>query len=188
MIHIIIGSTRQARFGDKPAAWIAKLLKQQRVDYEILDLKEWNLPFYDEPVSPKSMKAYNADYVSPVGKKWAQKVAEADGYIIITAEYNHGYTGVLKNALDYAYNEWNNKPVSFISYGGVAAGTRATQQLKQVLLELKMMPVHANVHISFYWEKLDKQGNFDFAPYENAANAMIKQLLPLSDALKMLRK
>ena len=158
-IQVIIGSTRQGRFGDKPAKWIfGKLKEKEGVSAELIDLRDWPLPFFDEPVSPGMMEMQKADYVSELGKRWAKKVGEADGYLIVTPEYNHGYSAVLKNALDYVYKEWNKKPVAFMSYGGISGGTRAVQQLRQVVIELQMVPIRAGVHVPLYWTKLDEKG------------------------------
>lgn len=185
-VQVIIGSTRQNRFGDKPANWIAEKLKgQESVEVEILDLRDYKLPFFDEPTSPNSSKE---PFTNPEVVKWTKKIAEGDAYVIIAAEYNHGYTGVLKNALDYVYREWNNKPVAFVSYGGVAAGTRAVQQLKEVALELQMFPIRNNVHISLYWEQIDAAGNFPFEKYEKGAQGLVTQLIAFAKTFKNFRE
>lgn len=184
-IQVIIGSTRQQRFGDKPAKWIfEELKKKEGIEAELIDLRDWQLPFFDEPVSPGMFAMTKKDYVNELAKKWAKKVGEADGYIIVTPEYNHGYSAVLKNALDYVYNEWNNKAVSFLSYGGVSGGTRAVQQLRQVVIELQMHPIRNSVHIPLYWTQLDEKGNLKTDSLKDSANAMIDQLIILTKTLK----
>ncbi|HEV2403664.1 MAG TPA: NAD(P)H-dependent oxidoreductase [Candidatus Saccharimonadales bacterium] len=143
-IQVIIGSTRSGRFSEKPAHYIYdELQKQQSITAELIDLRDWPLPFFDEPASPRMAKG---TYTNPLGKKWAAKVGEADGYIIVTPEYNHGYPAVLKNALDWAFYEWNKKPVGFVSYGSVG-GARVIEQLRQVVIELQMIPLHGAIHI-----------------------------------------
>src|SRR5579859_7915590 len=138
-IQVIIGSTRKGRFSEKPAHWIFdELKKRQDVDAELIDLRDWPLPFFDESISPSQNKG---TYENALAAKWAKKIEEADGFIIVTPEYNHGYSAVLKNALDYVYKEWNKKPVGFVSYGGISGGTRAVQQLRQVAIELQMVPI-----------------------------------------------
>ena len=143
-IHIIIGSTRQNRFCEKPARYILdELRKREGVRAELIDLRDWPLPFYDEPISPAMNKG---KYSNELGKKWAAKVGEADGYIMATPEYNHGYSAVFKNALDWVFPEWNGKPVGFVSYGN-AGGARAIEQLRQVVIELQMVPISSAIHI-----------------------------------------
>lgn len=141
-IGVIIGSTRQGRFGDKPAEWIAELARATGdFEVEIVDLRDFPLPFFEEPASPAW-----APSQSEVARKWQEKVASFDGYIMTAAEYNHSPTGVLKNALDYAYNEWANKPVAFVGYGGVG-GARAVEHLRLIAIELQMAPIRTGVHI-----------------------------------------
>ena len=143
-MHVIIGSTRQNRFSEKPARYIFdELKKKENIQVELIDLRDWPLPFYDEVVSPAVNKG---NYSNELGKKWAVKVGEADGYIMVTPEYNHGYSAVLKNALDWVFPEWNGKPVGFVSYGN-AGGARAIEQLRQVVIELQMVPIRSAIHI-----------------------------------------
>lgn len=143
-VKVILGSTRQGRFGDKPGNWIfdeAKNLKE--MDVELLDLRDYPMPFFNEPVSPSMAGGkYNHDVV----KKWAAKIKEADAFIIVTPEYNHGYPGVLKNAMDSIFPEWNKKPVGFVAYGS-AGGARSVEQLREVAIELQMMPIRNAIHI-----------------------------------------
>lgn len=143
-IQIIIGSTRKGRFGEKPARYaFDELGKKEGVEAEVVDLRDWPLPFFDEASSPMRLAG---NYESDLAKKWAAKIGEADGYIMTAAEYNHGYTAVLKNAIDWVYREWNDKPVGFIGYGSVG-GSRAIEQLRQVVIQLKMRPISNAVHI-----------------------------------------
>ena len=143
-IQIIIGSTRPGRFSEKPAGYIYdELKKKDGVEVELIDLRDWPLPFYDEPLSPASNKGR---YTNGLGRKWADKIGEADGYIMVTPEYNHGYSAVLKNAIDWVFPEWKEKPVGFVGYGNVG-GARAIEQLRQVAVELHMVPLRNAIHI-----------------------------------------
>ena len=141
-IAVIIGSTRQGRFGDKPAQWIFERARA-RGDFnvELVDLRDHPLPFFDEPASPAW-----APSKSEAARQWQKKVAGFDGYIVVAAEYNRGPTAVLKNALDYAYKEWTNKPIAFVAYGGVG-GARAVEHLRLSAIELQMAPIRVAVHI-----------------------------------------
>lgn len=184
-----MGSTRQGRFVEQPAKWIFEKLKEKEgVEAELIDLRNWPLPFFDEPVSPGMMGLMKKDYVSELAKKWAKKIGEADGYLIVTPEYNHGYPAVLKNAIDYVYNEWNNKPVAFMSYGGSAGGTRSVQQLRQVAIELQMVPIRNGVHIPMYWTQMDGEGKLKMDPYKESAENMLTQLISWTTSLKTTRE
>lgn len=187
-IQVIIGSTRQGRFGEQPARWLFELLKKKGVEAELIDLRDWPLPFFDEPVSPSMMQMMKKDYTSELAKKWAKKIEEADGYLIVTPEYNHGYPAVLKNALDYAYSEWNNKPVGFLSYGGISGGTRSVQQLRQVVIELQMVPIRNGVHIPMYWTQLDDKGKLNMDTYKEGAENLLNQLISWAKSLKPIRE
>jgi NAD(P)H-dependent FMN reductase len=146
-ILIIIGSTRQNRFSEKAASWIFHEAKQiPDIEAEMLDLRDYPMPFYDEPVSPSMFAKTNHQYTNEVINKWLQKIDEADGYIMVTPEYNHGYPAVLKNAIDFGYKEWHKKPVGFVSYGS-ALGARVIEQLRQVVIELHMVPIRNSIHI-----------------------------------------
>lgn len=189
-IKIILGSTRQNRFSDKPGAWmLGETKKKDGIESELLDLRDYPMPFYDEPMSPAMIK--DGAYSNEIVKRWAAKIKEADAFIIVTPEYNHGTSGVLKNALDSVYAEWNNKPVSFVSYGGVS-GARAVEQLRTVAIELQMAPIRSAVHIpGGPWNLLDEHGNLKeavFVPFEKSAAAMLDQLLWWARALKTARE
>lgn len=173
-IQVILGSTRPQRFSEKPGKWIFELLqKREGIEAELIDLRDYPLPFFDEPVSPAMSKG---EYSNKEAEKWAKKVAEADGYIIVTPEYNHGYSAVLKNALDYVYSEWNNKPVGFVAYGGMG-GARAVEQLREVAVELQMVPIRAAVHIPAFWTLLDDKGNLKTESLNESAEVMLDQLI-----------
>lgn len=141
-IGIVISTTREGRLGFRVADWVHRIAAQRSdLEFEIVDLRDYTMPFFDEPMSP----AY-APPAHEAAQKWAAKVASLDGFIFITAEYNHGMPAVLKNALDYAYTQFNRKPAAFVGYGGVG-GARAVEQLRLVLIELQMAPLRAAVHI-----------------------------------------
>lgn len=185
-LKVIIGSTRPNRFCDKPANWIFDLLKKKDgVDAEVLDLRDYPLPYYNEPISPSN---FNGNYPSPEVEKWARKIEEADGFIIVTPEYNHGTSAVLKNSLDYVYDPWNNKPVGFVSYGSVGGG-RAIEHLRLVSIELQMAPIRQGVYILSPWRLMEdgklKEGALD--AFAEGANKMINQLIWWADALKAAR-
>ncbi|MBN3033621.1 MAG: NAD(P)H-dependent oxidoreductase [Candidatus Saganbacteria bacterium] len=175
-IQIIIGSTRQNRFSEKPARWLFALARQRRdFETELLDLRDYPLPFYDEPVPAMMIKG---NYTNELARKWAKKVGEGDGYIIVTPEYNHGYPAVLKNALDYVFDEWNGKPVAFVSYGGVL-GARSVQQLQAVAIELRLVPLAAGLLIPpqiFREAAKNDQVNALFEPLTPFANTMINEV------------
>ncbi|MCO6382554.1 MAG: NAD(P)H-dependent oxidoreductase [Vannielia sp.] len=142
-IAIIIGSTRDARFGEKPAKWLLeRAQKRDDFDVELVDLKDFDLPLFNEKAS--NMWVPSED---PAAIAWQEKIAEFDGYIFVTAEYNHSVTGALKNALDQAYTQWVRKPMGALGYGGVGAA-RAVEHLRGIGVELQMVPVRNAVHIA----------------------------------------
>lgn len=141
-IAIIIGSTRDSRFADKPAAWIMGLAKaRDDFEVELVDLRDYDLPLFNEMASNLYMPSQDER-----AQKWQQKVAEFDGYIVLTPEYNHSIPGVLKNALDQAYVEWNHKAIAAFGYGGLGAA-RAVEHLRAVAVELQMVPVRSAIHL-----------------------------------------
>ncbi len=186
-IKIILGSTRPNRFSDKPGAWMfEEMKKQQGIEAEMLDLREYAMPFFNEAATPSSKKE---DYTHEAVARWTKKIAEADGFIVVTPEYNHGTSAVLKNAFDYVSKEWNNKPVAFVAYGTVG-GARAVEQLRQVAIELQMVPIRNAVHIFSPWLMLDEKGMLkpgSFDPYQKSADMTIAQLLWWARTLKAAR-
>jgi NAD(P)H-dependent FMN reductase len=141
-IAVVIGTTRTTRFGHKPAQWIHEIASARKdLETEIVDLRDFPMPFFDEAASNAWVPSKNE-----VAQRWQKKVAEFDGYIFVTAEYNRGISAVLKNALDYAYPEWNKKPAAYVGYGSVGAA-RAIEHLRLVSVELQMAPMRTGVHI-----------------------------------------
>lgn len=185
-IGVIVGSTRQGRFADHPAKWITELAgARDDIEVELLDLRDYPMPFFDEPASPLYVPSKNE-----VAQRWQKKVASLDGFIIVTSEYNRGAPASLKNALDYAYTEWNRKPVAFVGYGGVG-GARAVEQLRLTCIELQMAPVRAAVHIQIpvYLAVLKENKNLnDFEPVVESAKGMLDQLVWWTNALKAARE
>ena len=157
------------------------------MDIEVLDLKEWPFPSYKEPMSPSQIK--DGQYPSDLAKKWAVKIGEADGYIFVTPEYNHGVSGALKNAIDHVYGEWNNKAVGLVGYGSLGGG-RAIEHLRGIAAETQMADVRTAVHIMAPWTLVDeknelKPGTLD--SYEHSANTMLDQLVSWAGAMKTVR-
>ncbi len=187
-IKIIVGSTREGRFSDKAAKWIAEEIKKQEgVAVEVLDLRDYEMPFFNESVSPSFKQA---PFKNEAVARFTKKIEEGDAFVIVTPEYNHGTSGVLKNALDWVYQEWNNKPIAFVSYGGVG-GARAVEQLRLNTIELQMAPIRNAVHIpgEQYFQVLfgQKDAKELFASLINQSEAMISQLLWWTKALKNAR-
>ncbi|MEI9400980.1 NADPH-dependent FMN reductase [Mesorhizobium argentiipisi] len=184
-IAIVVGSTRAARFADVPTQWIAKIAKTHAdIDVEIVDLRDWPLPFFDEVASSAWAPSQNE-----VAQRWQKKVAEFDGFIFTAAEYNHAPTGVLKNAIDYAANEWNKKPAGFVGYGSVG-GARAVEQLRLIAIELQMAPVKSAVHIAWGDFLAVRQGEKKLEDIEHlnqAAAALVNDVAWWAKVLKAAR-
>lgn len=183
-LKIIIASTRTGRKGPAVANWILKLAKQQKkCKVQLIDLAEVDLPFLDEP-EMAILKKYKHAHT----KKWSKMIDTSDAFIIVTPEYNNSYPAPIKNALDYLFKEWNYKPVGFVSYGGVAAGTRAVQDLKVVVASLKMVAVKEAVNIPFFEKQLDVDGVFvSNKELEASAETMFKEVLRWASALNKMR-
>jgi NAD(P)H-dependent FMN reductase len=173
-IGIVVGSTREGRFSERAAAWFHTIAARRTdLSVEIVDLRDYPMPFFNEPASPAWMPPKD-----PAAVRWAAKLAELDGFVFVTPEYNHGYSAALKNALDYAFQQFNRKPAAFVGYGGVGAA-RAIEQLRMVAVELQMAPVPKAVNIGMteflgIWQ----QGKdfADFPHLEQAAVALLDDL------------
>ena len=184
-ISVIIGSTRQGRFSEKPAHWIYQQLKKRDgIQVRLLDLRDFAMPFFDQPVPP-AMPG-RAPYEHEVVKRWTAEIAAADGFVLVTPEYNYGAPAVLKNAIDWVYPEWNRKAVAFVSYGS-AMGARGVQQLRQTMTEVQIAPIRSSVHVpvATLWAHF-QGGDVDkgLAELEKPANVMIDDLLWWTAALK----
>ena len=181
-IGMILSTTRRARFADKPAQWLLNLVSQRSdAAFEIVDLRNYQLPFFDEDQSPKFAPPLN-----DIASRWGRKMAELDGYIFITAEYNHGMPAVLKNALDHGYASYNRKPAAFVGYGGVGAA-RAVEQLRLTLAELQVATLSNSVHINqgeFVGMLMQGKTFADYPYLEEAVHPMLDDLLWWANALK----
>lgn len=187
-IKVIIGSIREGRFGDKPAAWMLDHAKKMEGwNVELLDLRDYELPPFAEPVSPAQIKGEGEQkYGKPDVDRWAGKIAEADGFIVVTPEYNHSFSSALKNNIDYLYKEWNKKAVAFVGYG-MSGGASAIQQLRGVATELQMAPIRNEVYIMSPWNLTEADGSLKAGvldEYDRAAGNLIKQLDWWARALK----
>lgn len=182
-IAIIIGSTRPQRIGAAVGQW-AHAIARQRTDAEfaLLDLADFDLPLLDEPVPPAM-----GQYSQPHTKRWAETIASFDAFVFVTAEYNHGIPGALKNALDFIYAEWNDKAAGFISYGS-ALGVRAVESLRLVMGELQIADVRAQVMLSLFTDFENMQTFKPDARHEKSLNTMLDQLIAWGGALRTLRE
>lgn len=184
-IGVILSSIREGRFADKPLAWLLEKV-EGRTDstYDVVDLRDYPLPFFAE-AKPPAMQPPNND----VALRWAKKLDEFDGYIVITAEYNHAPTGVIKNAMDYAFSEFAYKPIAFIGYGGVGAA-RAIEQLRMIAIELYMIPVRNSVNIATAEYLAAREGrSFDEFPYLlRALESVLHDVTLLANAMVPVRK
>lgn len=183
-IGIVIGSTRQGRFSERAAVWFHQIARRRTdLSVELIDLRDYPLPFFDEQASPA--------WVPPkVAERWAAKLAELDGIVFVTPEYNHGYGAVLKNALDYAFQQFNRKPAAFVGYGGAGAA-RAIEQLRLVAIELQMAPTPKSVNIGMAeFFSIWQQGKdfADFPHLEQAATALLDDLSWWSRTLQVGRQ
>lgn len=182
---VVIASTRPGRVGLPVAEWFKeRAAAHGGFAVEVADLAAINLPFMDEPQHPR-LRQYTHQHT----KDWSARVDAADAIVFVMPEYNYGFNAPLKNALDYLNQEWRYKPVGFVSYGGVSAGTRAVQMAKQVVTALAMMPVPTAVSIPFVRQFLDEEGRLRANEVmETAATGMLDDLARLAAALRPLRE
>ncbi len=182
-LRIIIASTRPGRVGLPVGSWFTDVARAHGgFDVEVTDLAELNLPFMDEPKHPR-FREYTHDHT----RAWSETVDAADAFVFVMPEYNFGINAPLKNAIDFLHQEWHDKPVGFVSYGGVAAGTRAVQMTKQIVSALKMLPVYEAVYIPFVASRIE-DGRFHPSDVtEKAAVALLDELLRVEAGLRTLR-
>jgi NAD(P)H-dependent FMN reductase len=182
-VAIIVGSTRPGRKALDVANWVMECAATRGdAAFELVDIQDFGLPLLDEPVPPSM-----GQYSQPHTKAWAAKIAEFDGFVFVTPEYNHGTSGALKNAIDYLYKEWNNKAAGFVGYGS-AGGARAVEHLRLVMGELMVADVRAQVMLSLF---TDFENFTTFKPaehHERAVETMLDQVVQWSGALQPLRK
>jgi NAD(P)H-dependent FMN reductase len=185
-IAVIVGSTRENRFADKPARWLAgKLGQRTGVTARLLDLRDFPMPFFDAPMSP----AMAGESTHEAVRRWSAEIAAADGYVFVTPEYNHAPSAVLKNAIDWLYKEWVRKPAAFVSYGN-AVGARAIEQLRLVAVEVQLAALRASLHVPLPALMAHYQGGdvtAALAESDKPAEAMIDDLLWWTSALKRAR-
>jgi NAD(P)H-dependent FMN reductase len=183
-LQIIIASTRPGRVGLPVGDWFsARSREHGAFEVDVVDLADLGLPLMNEPNHPR-LGRYEHQHT----KDWSARVDAADAFVLVTPEYNHSFTAPLKNAIDFLHTEWAYKPVGFVSYGGIAAGTRAMQALKPVLLALRMTPVVEAVNIPFVAQFIDEEERFvPNEVLEQAADAMLGELLKYDAALRPLR-
>ena len=181
---VVVGSTRPGRAGLPISEWFVEQAEtHEDVNVTVADLAELNLPLFDEPNHPRLRQ-----YLNRHTKQWSALVDAADAVVIVTPEYNHSYPAPLKNALDYLHQEWAYKPVGFVSYGGVSAGTRAVIALKPVVSALRMVPVVENVNIPFHPQFLNDGVLEPNDTTTQAADAMVDELVRVEAALRPLRE
>lgn len=182
-IAIIIGSTRPNRVGESVGKWVYdQALSREDANFELLDLRDFNLPLLDEPVPP-SMGQYSKDHT----KRWSEKIAEFDAFIFVSPEYNHGTSGALKNAIDFIYKEWNNKVAGFVAYGS-AGGTRAVEHLRLIMAEVQVATVRAQVALSLF---SDFENYKTFKPdnhHLKSLETLFDQVINWGEALKVTRE
>jgi NAD(P)H-dependent FMN reductase len=182
-IAIIIGSTRPGRNGEAVAKWVYEIAQNRSdAEFELVDIKDFNLPLLDEPVPP-----ILGQYSKPHTKTWAARINNFDGYVFVTPEYNHGISGALKNAIDFLYREWTNKAAGFVSYGG-AGGARAVEQLRLVLAEVEVATVRNQVLLSMFHDFENFSVFKPAAHHEKSVNAMFDQVILWGGALKTTRE
>ncbi len=183
-LMIVIASTRPGRGGAAVADWfVGHARAHGSFAVSVVDLAELNLPFLDEPNHPRLHQ-----YTKAHTRAWSAQVQAADAFVFVTPEYNYGYPAPLKNAIDYLHHEWAYKPVGFVTYGGVAAGTRSMQQLKQVVSALKLLPLTEAVNLPFYQQFMDEAGAIQ--PNQvmtEAASVVLDELFRVQLALSSLR-
>ncbi|WP_305785951.1 NADPH-dependent FMN reductase [Symbioplanes lichenis] len=185
LLQVIVGSTRPGRIGLPVATWFARAAAEHGpFEVELVDIADFNLPLMDEPNHPR-LRQYTQEHT----KRWSETIDRGDAYVFVHPEYNYSFNAALKNAIDYLHAEWADKPVSFVSYGGVSAGLRATQALKQVVTTLRMVPIFEQVPIPLVGQFIDEEG--EFVPNEIVAGSVgpvVRELARLNDALSPLRK
>jgi len=185
-LGIILASIREGRRGEAIARWVHALAAARAAEIAptLLDLKEWPLPHYTHAQGAKMAEKAYAD---PLLQRWVKTVEAQDAFAIVTPEYNFGYPGQLKDAIDLVYTGWGTKPFGFVSYGGVSGGTRSVQQLRQLLPELGAVSVRDEVAITFVGRAVDEKGAPRDPYYAAKAEGMLDQLVWWGAALREAR-
>ena len=182
-VGIIIGSTRPGRNGAAVGKWVNEVAqKRSDAQFELIDIKDYNLPLNDEPVPPSMGYPYSQTHT----QVWSEKIKSLDAFVFVTPEYNHGTSAALKNAIDFLYTEWTNKVAGFVGYGSVG-GARAIENLRMIMAELQVADVRAQVMLSLFTDFKDFSV-FQPADFQIAAvNTMLDQVVSWGTALKTVR-
>lgn len=183
-LQVVLGSTRQGRAGAAVAEWVKEIAsRREDIEVELVDVAAFKLPVYDEAVPPSIGMPYQHEHT----KRWSDKIAQADAYVFVSPEYNHGVAGSMKNAVDFLYKEWNNKAVGFVSYGS-NGGSRAVEQWRQIVAELQMADVREQVLLSLATDFINYS---EFKPAEGKevfVNKMLDQLVSWGRAMMLVRE
>lgn len=183
-IGIIVGSTRPGRVGPQIARWVEKAAAaRDDAAFELVDIADYALPLFDEPRSPRM-----GDYEHAHTRAWAAKIDALDGFVFVTPEYNRSIPAALKNAIDFVYNEWNNKAAGFVGYGSNVSGARALDHLRHIAGAVQLTAVHTQVHLSL---RSDFEQYTTFAPaehHESALQQMLTEVVTLTSAIAPLRR
>ncbi|MCB1497191.1 MAG: NAD(P)H-dependent oxidoreductase [Bauldia sp.] len=188
-IAVILGSTREGRFGEKPARWIyGELAKRKGVEPAFIDLRDHKLPFFNKAMAPGYIKE---PYGDEAVARWTQAIGAQDGFVVVAPEYNRSVGGEMKNAFDWVYREWNRKAAGFVAYGSVG-GARAVEHMRLIAIELQMAPIRHGVHLpmDLYMSMVGEEAPVDpalFAPVRQMADTMLDQLVWWTGALKEAR-
>lgn len=183
-LSTLVASTRPGHKGTPIAQWIHALATEHGgFETEMIELSDIDLPLLDEPNHPRLKQ-----YVHEHTKRWSEIVDATDAFIFVTPEYNYGTPPALNNALNYLYQEWNYKPVAFVSYGGISGGTRSVQMTKQIVTTLKMVPLVEAVNLPFFSQYFDESGHFQGTDsHITSAHGMLEELHRWTEALKPMR-
>ena len=186
-IQIILGSTRPGRTGQAVARWVHRTAKKRSdIEFELVDIADYNLPLLDEELPPLAAALMNIPYSKDHTKKWSEKIAQADAYLFVTPEYNRSVPGALKNAIDFLYQEWNDKAAGFVGYGA-EGGARAVAHLRDIAGEVRLADVREELLLSTHYDFKDYQ----FQPTQYHADQLhkvIDQLATWATAMKTIRQ
>ncbi|MFI8932331.1 NADPH-dependent FMN reductase [Streptomyces sp. NPDC053474] len=182
-IGIILGTTRPGRVGPQVAQWVEKAARTHgEADFELVDLADYDLPLFDEPRSPRM-----GDYAHAHTRAWSSKIAELDGYVFVTPEYNWSIPAALKNAIDFVYNEWNNKAAGFVGYGASANGVRAVEHLRAIAAAVQLSPVYTQVNLSLLTDFERYETFTPAARHDAVLQRMLTELMTRTRTLAPLR-
>jgi NAD(P)H-dependent FMN reductase len=182
-VGVIVGSTRPGRNSEKVARWVMeKASTRTDAQFELVDLKDYDLPLLDEPVPPS-----RGQYSQPHTKAWARKIASLDAFVFVAPEYNHSVPAALKNAIDFIYAEWNNKAAGFVSFGS-ASGARSVEHLRGIMGEVQVADVRQQVLFSLSSDFENYSVLKPNASHDAAVSTMLDQLVGWGTAMKNFRE